>query len=76
MNIVHVVSLQGIGGVQKNFLDYFYSLDSNVSKNHKVFIIGKKNNLLKNKNFYNLYTFRFFVISVLSKIKKIYNSLL
>ena len=62
MNIVHVVSLQGIGGVQKNFLDYFYSLDSNISKNHKVFIIGKKNKLLKNKNFYNLYSFRFFLL--------------
>ena len=41
MNIVHVVSLLGIGGVQKNFLDYYNSLDKNKLKNHKVFVIEK-----------------------------------
>ena len=62
MNIVHVVSLLGIGGVQKNFLDYYNSLDKNKLKNHKVFVIGKKSDEISHYNFYNLYSIKFFIL--------------
>ena len=41
MNIVHVVSLLGIGGCKKIFR-LIQCLDKNKLKNHKVFVIGKK----------------------------------
>ena len=46
--IVHVVSLQGIGGVQKNFLEYFKSIDVKEINLHKVYIIGRKYKLFLN----------------------------
>ena len=55
--IVHVVSLQGIGGVQKNFLEYFKSIDVKEINLHKVYIIGRKYKLFLNDNFFSLYSF-------------------
>ena len=54
--IVHVVSLQGLGGVQQNFLEFYNSLNGDEVKNHKVFIIGKNNKKYLKNNFYSLYS--------------------
>ena len=55
--IVHVVSLQGIGGVQKNFLEYFKSIDVKEINLHKVYIIGRKYKLFLNDNFFIIFIF-------------------
>ena len=55
--VVHVLSLKGIGGVQKNFLDYYKSIDVKENNLHKVYVIGRKSKLFLNKNFFSLYSF-------------------
>jgi len=76
--IIHIINLNGLGGVQKNFIEYYNSLEKNKDFEHYLFCLkNDKSNLIDKNLLYlnNINNILIFVKLLLNKntILSIYN---